>query len=279
MNQIRELQEVVLASWRREKPLVETHVGDLAWWSREPDARRNVWHAAGEPVAWGWLSPPGELDFHVRADRRGDGLEEEVLVWFEREAATETLGTWALDADGPKLATLDAAGYFAQPGAGFLHLVRTLEAPVEPTLPNGYRLGHVTDDDVARRVAVQRASFASTMTEEKYVRLRRTWPYREELDVVVEAPNGSLAAFCLAWLDEENRVGELEPVGTHPEHRRRGLAQAACLEALRRLRELTADTCVVYAVERADYAGPLALYTGLGFEPRARHIRLERSRS
>ena len=92
--------------------------------------------------------------------------------------------------------------------------------------------------------------------------------------MVVEAPDGSFAAFCLAWLDEENRVGELEPVGVHEDHRRRGLGRAVSLAALARLREAGADTCVVYAVERADYPAPLALYTSLGFESRARHVPL-----
>ncbi len=277
-----ELQEVVVASWRLEKPLVETHVGDLAWWSREPDpryrvwhdggdpvARRRTWHDGGRPIAWGWVSG-GELDFHVRADRRGAGLEDEIVRWFDGDTA------WALDCDTAKVTALEAAGYTAVPLGGFHHLVRDLDDLPEPAVPDGYRLRHVTDHDVPSRVAVQRAGFLSTMTSEKYEHLRRTWPYSEELDVVVEAPDGPLVAFCLAWLDDQNRAGELEPVGTHPDHRRRGLARAASAEALRRLRDRGADTCVVYAAERPDYPAPFALYTSLGFEPRARHVRFER---
>ena len=263
-----ELQQVVAASWRYEKPLVDTHVGDLAWWGREPDPDYRVWHERGEPVAWGWNN--GELWFHVRADRRGQGFEDEVLGWFEGDTA------WTLDRDAHKIAALERAGFAAVPGRGFAHLVRALDELPPITVPEGYRLRHVAGDDVPRRVTVQRAAFTSTMTDEKYRRLRGTWPYREELDVVVEAPDGSFVAFCLAWIDQENAAGELEPVGTHPDHRRRGLASAASLEALGRLRELGADTCVVYGSDRPDYQGPLALYTGLGFESRASHVRYER---
>lgn len=264
-----EFQQVVAASWRRDKPLVETHVGDLAWWSRETDARRRLWRAGREGVAWGWISG-NDLSFHVRADRRGAGYEDDILRWFDGPSA------WALDRDAAKVAALERAGFSAVPRQGFHHLVRDLDHLPQPSVPPGYEIRHVTDDDIRRRVAAQRAAFTSTMTEEKYGRLRRTWPYRETLDVVVEAPDGSFASFCLAWLDEENRAGELEPVGTHPEHQRRGLATAASLEALQRLRNAGADVCVVYAADRPDYSAPLGLYTGIGFQPRACHIRYER---
>ena len=46
------------------------------------------------------------------------------------------------------------------------------------------------------------------------------WPYRSSLDCVVEAPDGRFAGYCLMWPDDENRVGELEPVGVREEFRR-----------------------------------------------------------
>lgn len=45
----------------------------------------------------------------------------------------------------------------------------------------------------------------------------------------------AVASSSTAWLDRANRVGTLEPVGTLPEYRRRGLARAAIYEGLRRL--------------------------------------------
>lgn len=40
------------------------------------------------------------------------------------------------------------------------------------------------------------------------------WPYRASLDCVIEATDGRFAADVLAWPDDENGVGLLEPVGT-----------------------------------------------------------------
>jgi GNAT superfamily N-acetyltransferase len=70
-----------------------------------------------------------------------------------------------------------------------------------------------------------------------------------------------VAAFCTAWLDGANAAGLLEPVGTHPAHRRRGLARAVCLDALRALRDAGARTAEVgFGTEAA-----LATSRSLGF--------------
>jgi len=95
--------------------------------------------------------------------------------------------------------------------------------------------------------------------------VRATWPYRPDLDVVVESPDGSFAAFCLAWFDPYLRVGELEPVGTRPGQRRRGLASAASLSALRALRAAGARGVVVHARGDPAYPVPALLYGRLGF--------------
>ncbi|HEX5499465.1 MAG TPA: GNAT family N-acetyltransferase, partial [Thermomicrobiales bacterium] len=95
-----------------------------------------------------------------------------------------------------------------------------------------------------------------------YERVRRTWPYRPELDRTVETDDGAVAAFCTAWLDVDNAQGYLEPVGTHPAHRRQRLGQAVCLSAMAALRAAGAETVeVAFTSETA-----LALYRSLGFE-------------
>ena len=263
MTELREMQRLVQDAWRKRGPLVEFHVGDLAWMSREPEARNRVWRADADPVAFAWISPPDELGYLVD----DDALHDDVLEWFERES-DDIRTVWALETDAAKTRALAERGYRRADGAFFVHLTRSLDDVPAAPVPHGYRLSHVGADDVPRRVAVQRAAFAgSTTTEEKYRRLLRTWPYRPELDVVVEAADGAYAAFCLGWLDDENAVVELEPVGTHPEHARRGLATGAILDALRHASDHGARTAVVYARGDEAYPAPLRLYRSLGFEP------------
>ena len=64
---------------------------------------------------------------------------------------------------------------------------------------------------------------------ESYTRLTTLPHYRFEDDLVVEAPDGSLAAFAMAWWDPAAKVGEFEPVGTHPDHQRLRARSGAAL--------------------------------------------------
>ena len=277
MEELRELQGLVQEAWRLRAPFVEAHVGDLAWWSREPAPTARSWRDEGRVVAWGWLTPPAELALLVAPQR--EELIAEILDWFEREAVGNEQEVWSLESDEARIAELERRGYRRDGGPFFVHLARPLTDLPEGKPPVGSVLRPLRGlSDVPARVVIQRAAFVSTMTEEKYGHLLQTWPYRPELDLVAEAPDGSFASFCTTWLDDEIGVGELEPVGTHPDHERRGLARATCLAALNALREHGAHTAVVYARGDDAYPAPLKLYTSLGFEPVGRQVRFVRSR-
>ena len=86
--------------------------------------------------------------------------------------------------------------------------------------------------------------------------------FRHDLNLVAEAGDGSFAAHVGLTLDEANGHGIVEPVCTHPGHRRHGLAQALILDGLRRLRDLGASTC---SVETGDMEPANALYRSIGF--------------
>ena len=126
------------------------------------------------------------------------------------------------------------------------------------------RLRNRGDREVVDRVALGGAAFGRTaLSVPRYQALRAGPGYDASLDVVAVDARGRLAAFCLAWHDPITRTGELEPIGCHPDHRRRGLARAVIQEALARLRERNADQVVVYT--GCANRGARALYEALGF--------------
>ena len=86
--------------------------------------------------------------------------------------------------------------------------------------------------------------------------------YRRDLDLVAEAPAGGFGAYVGITWDPANRRGIFEPVCTHPEHRRRGLALTLMREGLRRLRALGAADAYV---ETGDMGPANGLYDAVGF--------------
>jgi ribosomal protein S18 acetylase RimI-like enzyme len=281
-DDLRRMQAVTAAAWRSGKPRVSTHVGDIPWWLHQhtpdvADPKTVVLFERGDAdVAWAVLWQPQTCFLGIHPDARQDEVLDAVLGWFEGAAGSPVdggLDVPALESDRETIAALERRGYALRAGEPWMdHRVRSLVEPVEaPVVPPGYTLRHVRgEDDFARRVDVHRAAFApSRVSVESYRTVRTLYPYRGDLDVVVEAPDGTFGAFAQVWLDEENGVGEFEPVGTHPDHQRRGLGRAVCLEGMRRLRALGADTAIVYSVSDSP-AGQL--YDAVGLRAIDRHL-------
>ena len=203
-------------------------------------------------------------------------LADEVLGWAESEVPARTLGLEVQSTDPVSLSILERRGYVLDDDARVLavnHRELRGEPEVEPLA--GFRLRTVEPDDLSRRVELHQVVWApSRVTEDSYRDVQAAWPYRSDLDCVAEAPDGRLAAYCLAWLDADNRSGELEPVGTHPDFRRLGLGSAVCRFALRRLEEEGATQAMVYSVAGdPGNPGPKALYESIGFVETSRFLR------
>lgn len=131
-------------------------------------------------------------------------------------------------------------GYEERPDAPFFaYHERSLEDLPEPVLPAGFTVRPVRgEEDLEQRVAVHQAAWNSTrVTLSSYQAVTEAWPYRAGLDWVVEGPDGRFVVSCLIWHDDRNGVGLIEPIGTDPRYRRRGLSRAVCLAALHALRE------------------------------------------
>ena len=270
------MQSLTQELWAQRGPYVATHVGDLAWWLHRPDGKRRLWLDGERCVAWGWLHPPATLDYEVLEEQ--SGLHEEVLDWLESEGEGDALSTYVLEADDERVAHAEARGYARPESPKWYALqLRALDDSLpDPSVPEGFRLHTVDgDDDFRKRVEIHRAVWApSRVTEDIYRRVTRAWPYRADLDCVVEAPDGRFAAYVLSWYDDANRVGLFEPVGTHPDFRRLGLGAAVCHFAFRRLREEGATRALVLAAEEPA----VRLYESVGFEQYTRVVEFRKQR-
>jgi predicted N-acetyltransferase YhbS len=91
-----------------------------------------------------------------------------------------------------------------------------------------------------------------------YEELQKAPDYRRDLDLYIVGPDGKYVACCIAWYDSYNRMGILEPVGTHPAFRGLGLGREVVLEGIRRAANLGADKVWVGSGQR--------FYEAIGFQ-------------
>ncbi len=142
---------------------------------------------------------------------------------------------------------------------------RPLRDPVPlPRLPAGFAIRAVTRADGEGLAEVRRSAFGDRWGPREYRDRVMVGPgYDPARELVVVAPEGRIAGFTRIWLDDLNRVGLFEPVGTHADFRRRGLARALMLHALRVMTDAGMDTA---RVEHDTTNAPAAaLYRSLGF--------------
>lgn len=83
------------------------------------------------------------------------------------------------------------------------------------------------------------------MTPEWRARTLLMPQYRRELDLVVVAPDKSLAGFCVGWLAPGRSVAQIEPLGVHPRFHKLGLSRVLLLEILHRFKEHGANQAFV----------------------------------
>ncbi len=245
-------------------PDVRCSFGQIAFWSarigREGDEVKLV------DRAWGFLAGDD-----LEHDGDDDAIEE-ILAWAKPESTRQSMRDEEL---------LARHGLHVDSGAPWMKVnSRSLDGIEEPVVPDGYRLTTMAEyDDYSSRSAAHRSAFApgSRMTDEVYALVRGGWPYRADLDCVCVAPDGSVASYVLAWLDESNAYGEFEPVGTHEDHRRLGLGRATNLFALQRLRDEGARTALVACRGDDAYPIPRELYASVGFEEFERQLMFKRA--
>jgi ribosomal protein S18 acetylase RimI-like enzyme len=277
------------------------------WFAGEPDAT--------ELVGFAWYGPPNDGDLIVAPEYRERALIGAMVDWVETQVArfglipTGTRGgldagaiaaaqqtfpepptdgeatpppaarIWTVAEETDSVRALAELGLSEAPEPGYVHWCGRLDELelTAPELPDGYALGTIrTDADIADRVEAGRAAFiGSTQTVEKYRFCRSTPLYRPALDTILRAPDGSVAAFALGWLDPLTGGVELEPVGVRPDHQRKGLGRAVCRATLRTAGSLGGEK-VVIAAETTN-PGAMALYASLGLSITARVIPYRRS--
>jgi hypothetical protein len=237
----------------------------------DPDhgAGVHLWHG-GDGALVAAAIPDGAGDLALQVDPRHRWVEDEVLAWAERhlprvEDGARVLDAWGFDWDADRRARLEGRGYVPVQGSFWQFRRRAASEPVASRpLPAGYTLRAAgrSWEEAQRWVQATNAVFGHATAAEAYATFLGSPSFDAELHVVVEAPDGDVAAFAGLTVDAVNRCAVLEPVGALPQHRRLGLAQAAILEGVRRVALRPVDWIEVANWGTAD-AGHLYASAGL----------------
>ena len=245
------------------------HVGDVSWWWFQNNFHHSnyfqLWKdAAGElqAIACLWKGSDESWLFTPCVASDGAGCED-VFAWARQQQTSAKLRPHLeLQALVGDVVTprLSAQGYRQTDSASFL-LVRDLSNAIEqPTLPSGVSLTAIVgEDQFVERIALQQEEW-HPITVESYRDLRGTPGYDAALDLVAAMPDGTFAAYAIAWLDEVNGIGMFDPVATRQAYRRQGLGRAVLLEACRRLQSKGAQVARVQCA-----AHNIAFYESAGF--------------
>lgn len=208
---------------------------------------------------------------------RSAALEEEMVATAETHLARSNkegqrrLVVWCHDDDPLRLEILAHRGYSRAPWSEYQRR-QPLAEPIPDSRPAaGYVVRALGDGaELLERCYASGLAFhpddvrfaVDNRRDPTWYRHIQNAPlYRRDLDLVAVAPDGAIASFCTIWFDDVTRCGAFEPVGTVPEHQRRGLGKAVMTEGLRRLQRLGATMAYV-----ASFAEPAhRLYESVGF--------------
>jgi len=241
-----------------------------------PDTAKLVrlWET-GDSTLVGVVHPEGQGDLWLELHPDYRHLEPEMLAWGEahlsvpaEDGGARQIETFVYDYDAARLRLIQAHGYELTPYGSVFRRLR-FGSRVLPSVefPPGYRMRTTRPGDFGegeRMAALLNAAFRRTIhTGQEYINFISQSPsFRHDLNLVAEASDGSFAAHVGVTYNDDNLYGIFEPVCTHPDHQRKGLARALMIAGLHRLKTLGATDAYVGT---GDDMAANWLYEAVGF--------------
>jgi ribosomal protein S18 acetylase RimI-like enzyme len=220
-----------------------------------------------------WRSDTGKLIsflirdsslIYLQVDYSHRDAEARMADWAERHWAGNNtrIGTMVYDWDIERQRLLAQRRYENHGAIEDVRIFDLFRAYPKAVLPPGFTITSLAEyDHYLERIDLENSIWGANLTE-AWLRGKSSAPsYSPKWDLIVVAPDGKLAAQSLVWLYPKSQMGEIDPLGTHPEYRKRGLAKALVLESFKRMR----NSGVHYAYIASDAKDPIVshLYTSL----------------
>ncbi|CAM3279561.1 Acetyltransferase (GNAT) family protein [Deinococcus saxicola] len=248
--------------------------GDLSWWVRQnevlnPQDSIEIFETrAGRVLGFVFSDPPTWAVIQALPGQP-NALLDDMLTHSRARAGDAELTVWTFEGDAPLAAALGRHGFTRGGRRTVQFEYRPVKQgfPAPPRLPAGFSFTTISDDPQlkTRRVDLHRAVWhPSQVTAAAYEHLRASPAYDSELDIALVGSDGQLVAYALGWFDPRTRMGVMEPVGAHPDHRGQGLGRLVVQEVNQRLAERGAARIIIRTPE--SNVGACRLYTSAGFQ-------------
>ena len=233
-----------------------------------------IWESDNTLLGWAVFQPAWwNLDYAIHPAERGTKFEQEIFAWgieqmtqFSQRTGEEFWGSVELFEDTPQagqtIKNLEALG-FTKFDWSTLRFELDLQQELSPPhLPDGYHIRPLQGKEEAQAyVNLHRAAFDSEkMTWDWRVRTLEHPAYHPNLDLVVVNNQNMPVGFCICWLWQD--LGQVEPLGVHPEYQGRGLGRALERAAHQALRQHGARRLLVDHVSLNEQAIALSRQTG-----------------
>jgi ribosomal protein S18 acetylase RimI-like enzyme len=285
-----EVDKDTMAALVKDFPSGNLHVADLPYrlssWAFDDPQNVALWVTEdGRLQAWAVMQMPfWTVDYAYHPQVVGHDLHQQILAWADQRARQLT-GTgrrpdahpaWFINvfpSQKARIHDLEATGFVCQADVGEdswskVWMVLGSQPVQVYHPPPGFVVRPLAGaSEVEAYVELHRSVFETkNMTTEWRLRTLRHPDYAADLDLVVAAPDGRLAAFCIGWLNKHPAsrfTGQIEPLGCHKDFRKYALGRVALSECLRRLQACGAQKI---HVETDNYRNTaFALYRSMGF--------------
>jgi len=234
------------------------HIFDLPYrlssWALDSSMNAQLWYEGDQLIAWVILQTPfWSLDYVIHPQYEDICLPN-ILTWADQQAQlllNSSYGrpvwyTQVFSDQINRIAHLESAGYRSQANVGedswSKVLMHRSNQPLEKKhLPKaGFTVRPLSgENEVTAYVQLHQTVFGTTNMQAAWrSRTLKQSNYTPDLDIVVQAPDGTLAAFCIGWImqDKEGNIhGQIEPLGCHPKFRHFALGRVALCEVVDRM--------------------------------------------
>ena len=192
----------------------------------------HLWKNERNELIGFFISENGKSYFEIQIHPKYRFIEKEILEWILKNWAKSktqiVTNIYAWNEDRIKL--LAEYGFENKGLEAVDFCYDTNLYPKNLTIDGDYHFETFSENyNYENHIETQRLAFGRTKDQ-----LNREWfetkclapGYSSNWDFIVVDSKGNHLAFCVAWLDADNKIAEIDPVGTHPDYRKKGLAKA-----------------------------------------------------